>query len=73
MSKFVRKIIRLAKPRAMSRLTKPRTLSRLGGAPSAPRLGVPRSPADDGVIERRIQHTVRYTELAPDRFKNFWR
>jgi hypothetical protein len=20
-----------------------------------------------------IQHTVRYTELAPDRFKNFWR
>src|SRR6266853_1181179 len=22
---------------------------------------------------RNIQHTVRYTELAPDRFKNFWR
>jgi hypothetical protein len=22
---------------------------------------------------RDIQHTVRYTELAPDRFKNFWR
>ncbi len=21
---------------------------------------------------RNIQHTVRYTELAPDRFKNFW-
>jgi type 1 fimbriae regulatory protein FimE len=21
----------------------------------------------------RNQHTVRYTELAPDRFKNFWR
>jgi hypothetical protein len=20
-----------------------------------------------------IQHTVRYTELAPDRFRNFWR
>jgi site-specific recombinase XerD len=20
-----------------------------------------------------IRHTVRYTELAPDRFKNFWR
>jgi site-specific recombinase XerD len=20
-----------------------------------------------------IQHTVRYTELAPDRFKKFWR
>jgi site-specific recombinase XerD len=20
-----------------------------------------------------IQHTVRYTELAPDRFKNFWK
>ena len=22
---------------------------------------------------RNIQHTVRYAELAPDRFKNFWR
>ena len=22
---------------------------------------------------RNIQHTVRYTELAPDRFKKFWR
>jgi integrase len=22
---------------------------------------------------RNIQHTIRYTELAPDRFKNFWR
>ena len=22
---------------------------------------------------KKIQHTVRYTELAPDRFKNFWR
>jgi hypothetical protein len=22
---------------------------------------------------QNIQHTVRYTELAPDRFKNFWR
>ena len=21
---------------------------------------------------KNIQHTVRYTELAPDRFKNFW-
>jgi hypothetical protein len=25
------------------------------------------------VGHRSIQHTVRYTELAPDRFKNFWR
>jgi site-specific recombinase XerD len=22
---------------------------------------------------RNIQHTVRYTELSPDRFKNFWK
>jgi hypothetical protein len=22
---------------------------------------------------RNIQHTVRYTELRPDRFKDFWR
>ena len=23
--------------------------------------------------QKNIQHTVRYTELAPDRFKDFWR
>src|SRR6185503_8813085 len=23
--------------------------------------------------QRNIQHTVRYTELSPDRFKDFWR
>jgi type 1 fimbriae regulatory protein FimE len=22
---------------------------------------------------KNIQHTVRYTELSPDRFRNFWR
>jgi site-specific recombinase XerD len=22
---------------------------------------------------KNIQHTIRYTELAPDRFKDFWR
>jgi len=22
---------------------------------------------------KNIQHTVRYTEMAPDRFKDFWR
>ena len=22
---------------------------------------------------KNIQHTVRHTEMAPDRFKNFWR
>ena len=26
-----------------------------------------------GLGHKNIQHTVRYTELAPDRFKNFWR
>jgi len=39
MSKFVRKITRLAKPR-MSRVAKPRGIPRLGAAPTAPRLGV---------------------------------
>jgi site-specific recombinase XerD len=23
--------------------------------------------------QKNIQHTVRYTELAPDRFRDFWR
>jgi hypothetical protein len=43
MSKFVRKILRAAKPRAMSRVAKPRAAPRLGA--SAPRLGVPRAAA----------------------------
>jgi hypothetical protein len=28
---------------------------------------------DGGGWSKIIQHTVRYTELAPDRFKDFWR
>jgi site-specific recombinase XerD len=27
----------------------------------------------DCLGHRSIQHTVRYTELSPTRFKNFWR
>jgi site-specific recombinase XerD len=27
----------------------------------------------DWLGHRKIQHTVRYTELSPTRFKNFWR
>jgi site-specific recombinase XerD len=27
----------------------------------------------DWLGNRSIQHTVRYTELAPTRFKDFWR
>jgi site-specific recombinase XerD len=27
----------------------------------------------DYLGHRNIQHTVRYTELAPNRFKDFWR
>jgi site-specific recombinase XerD len=27
----------------------------------------------DWLGHRSIQHTVRYTELAPTRFKDFWR
>jgi hypothetical protein len=42
MSKFVRKILRAAKPRTMSRVTKPRAAARPG---AAPRFGVPRAPA----------------------------
>src|SRR5215475_375773 len=36
-----------------------------------------RRPRHEGAAawlgHKNIQHTVRYTELAPDRFKNFWR
>jgi hypothetical protein len=31
------------------------------------------APQTTATAHRNIQHTVRYTELAPDRFKNFWR
>jgi hypothetical protein len=32
------------------------------------------NPGDETWLgHKNIQHTVRYTELAPDRFKNFWR
>jgi type 1 fimbriae regulatory protein FimB/type 1 fimbriae regulatory protein FimE len=29
--------------------------------------------AEEWMGHKNIQHTVRYTELAPHRFKNFWR
>jgi len=30
-------------------------------------------PAKQGYLgHKNIQHTVRYTELVPERFKNFW-
>jgi hypothetical protein len=43
-----------------------------GNTKSAPHdLSAPRS----GFAQphKNIQHTVRYTELAPDRFRDFWR
>src|SRR5262249_62352394 len=57
----------------------PRCLSRSTHTCFAMRVG---SIANDGhdtralqhyLGHRNIQHTVRYTEMAPDRFKNFWR
>lgn len=45
---------------------------------SAPRLSLracqcrPRHPGHPG-LARSIQHTVRYTELSPTRFREFWR
>ena len=36
--------------------------------------GVPSTHPPRGYLgHKNIQHTVRDTELAPDRFKNFWR
>jgi site-specific recombinase XerD len=29
--------------------------------------------APQAYLAQKFQHTVRYTELAPDRFKDFWR
>jgi type 1 fimbriae regulatory protein FimB/type 1 fimbriae regulatory protein FimE len=33
----------------------------------------PKGGSDSWLGHRNIQHTVGYTELAPDRFKDFWR
>jgi hypothetical protein len=41
------------------------------GEPIDRQHGFPALQADLG--HRNIQHTVRHTELAPDRFKDFWR
>jgi len=38
---------------------------------SSPMMATTRGPCS--ITSSNIQHTVRYTELAPDRFKNFWR
>jgi hypothetical protein len=39
-----------------------------------PQLSAPGAISPGREVEKlNIQHTVRYTELAPDRFKNFWR
>jgi hypothetical protein len=35
--------------------------------------GTIRGPYRHGFGHRNIQHTVRYTELAPERFKGFWK
>jgi hypothetical protein len=54
MSKFIKKILRAAKPRATSR-AKPRTPRRLGAAsplPPLPRFPVPRPPVPFGMSPR---------------------
>ena len=35
--------------------------------------GGPRKALQAYLGHKNIQHTVRYTELSPDRFKDFWR
>jgi hypothetical protein len=45
MSKFVRKMVRLTKPRTLSPRTALRIAAKLRAPPTAPRLGVPRAPA----------------------------
>ena len=44
----------------------------LGGPGESPGATVGLS-TDDAVAAQNIQHTVRYTDMAPDRFKDFWR
>ena len=31
------------------------------------------TPLQHSLGHKNIQHTLRYTEMAPDRFKDFWR
>ena len=32
-----------------------------------------KNTADNFATDKNIQHTVRYTDMSPDRFKDFWR
>jgi site-specific recombinase XerD len=41
--------------------------------PRWPTRGTTRGHSKPYLGHKNIQHTVRYTELAPDRFKDFWR
>ena len=36
-------------------------------------MAMTRGPCQHYLGHKNIQHTVRYTEMAPDRFKDFWR
>jgi hypothetical protein len=52
-------------------------LARAGGIPISKRRGWPKGePCANGWLGRQacpVYQRVRYTELAPDRFKDFWR
>jgi len=56
--------------------TSPSQISAIPVTPQPPEPGsraAGSSPRRTGRDVARIQHTVRYAELSPDRFRDFWR
>jgi integrase len=50
-----------------------RTCSGMPAAISSPMTDTTPEPCKHYLGHKNIQHTVRYTELSPDRFRDFWR
>ena len=70
MSKFVRKMVRLTKPRTLSPPTALRIAAKLRAPPTAPRLGVPRAPAtpcraSPGRAKEETMAITKYPWLPP--------
>jgi integrase len=64
----------VSRPVQRARAGQLRTLNRLNGCGYAlANAGHDTRALQAWLGHKNIQHTVRYTELAPDRFKDFWR
>ena len=69
---FRRMVTRLGEPAKMPFSVHPHMLRHACGYKLANQ-GVDTRSLQQYLGHKNIQHTVRYTELSPDRFRDFWR